>query len=151
MALPPLATDSTPRPYSQLNSGTVVLNPSEELSIAIVYFLSTHDKIAEFSFPDQDLLTEFFKGKWQPIPWYYNALKTLRFIHPEEWSDDEVRCLHYILPDKPWQSRITPQGFQPDLDILNQWWWKQFDNLSNELKASDPEGWKLVISNVDTM
>lgn len=150
LSLPPSSTDTTPRPYSQLNSGTVVLNPSEELSQAIVDFLLTHDKISEFSFPDQDLLTAFFKGKWKPLPWYYNALKTLRFIHPNEWRDEEVRCLHYILPDKPWQSRVTPAGLQPDLGILNSWWWQQFDHLREGLMTSDPEGWNLVLSNVDT-
>jgi len=149
LAWPPSATDASPRPYSQLNSGTVVLNPSKELSEAIVHFLLTHDKISEFSFPDQDLLTAFFEGKWKPIPWYYNALKTLRFIHSSEWRDEEVRCLHYILPDKPWQSRVTPPGMQPDLDVLNQRWWQQFDRLGEEMITSDPEGWHFVLSNVD--
>jgi len=149
LALPPIATDATPRPYSQLNSGTVVLNPSKELSEAVVQFLLTTDKIAEFSFPDQDLLTAFFKGKWKPIPWYYNALKTLRSIHPNEWRDDEVRCLHYILPDKPWQSRVPPK-LQPELDVLNKWWWQRFDQLGDEMKAADPEGWSLVLASVDT-
>ncbi|KAF8078497.1 glycosyltransferase family 8 protein [Lyophyllum atratum] len=148
-ALPPVATDSTPRPYGQLNSGTVVLNPSEQLAKAIVDFLLTSDEIAEFSFPDQDLLTAFFKGKWKPIPWYYNALRTLRYVHPDEWSDDEVRCLHYILPDKPWQSRITPSESEAQLGEMNRWWWGQFDKLGEEVQSADPQGWQLLLSNVD--
>jgi len=147
-ALPPPATDSTPRPYSQLNSGTVVLNPSKKLAEGIVHFLSTHDKISEFSFPDQDLLTAFFKGKWTPISWYYNALRTLRYIHPDEWSDDEVRCLHYILPDKPWQSRVTPPESKAQLGEMNRWWWGQFDKLGEEMQNTDPQGWQLLLSNV---
>jgi len=127
----------------------VVLNPSKELSEAIVHFLLTNDDIPAFTFPDQDLLTAFFKGKWKAIPWYYNALKTLRFIHPSEWLDEEVRCLHYILPDKPWQSRVTPPGSQDDLDVINQWWWWQFDRLGEEMMTTDSEGWRLVSSNVD--
>ncbi|TFK43723.1 glycosyltransferase family 8 protein [Crucibulum laeve] len=148
--LPPVATDNTPRPYSQLNSGTVVLNPSRELSDDIIHFLSTHDKISEFSFPDQDLLTTFFKNQWKPLPWYYNALKTLRVIHPQEWSDDEVRCLHYILPDKPWQSRVTLPELEEQFGVVNSWWWQHLDSLGEELKVSDPEGWKLVLENVNT-
>ncbi|KAF5377634.1 hypothetical protein D9615_005296 [Tricholomella constricta] len=134
-ALPPPATDDTPRPYSQLNSGTVVLNPSKELSEAIVHFLSTHDKISEFSFPDQDLLTAFFKGNWKPISWYYNALRTLRYIHPEEWSDDE--------------SRITPRESEAQLGEMNQWWWKQFDKVGEEMHNTDPQGWQLLLPTVD--
>lgn len=127
----------------------MVLNPSEALSEAIVHFLSTHDKIAEFSFPDQDLLTAFFKGQWKPIPWYYNALRTLRYIHPDEWSDYEIRCLHYILPDKPWQSRTTPAALEEQLGVVNGWWWDQFDKLVATLKVTDPEGSQLVLLNVD--
>ncbi|EDR15646.1 glycosyltransferase family 8 protein [Laccaria bicolor S238N-H82] len=148
-ALPPPATPETPRPYHQLNSGTVVLNPSKELLDAIVHFLQTSDKIATFSFPDQDLLTAFFEGKWRPISWYYNALRTLRFVHPQEWSDEEVRCLHYILPDKPWQSRVTP----PDSPFatVNGWWWEQFDAMIVNLECTDSEGWKLMLANVDNV
>ncbi|KAG5648092.1 hypothetical protein DXG03_007127 [Asterophora parasitica] len=148
-ALPPPATETTPRPYGQLNSGTVVLNPSKHLSEAIVHFLSTHDKIAEFSFPDQDLLTAFFKGNWKPISWYYNALRTLRYVHPNEWSDDEVRCLHYILPDKPWQSRITPHESESQLGEMNRWWWRQFDQLGEEIQKTDLQGWQLLQPTVD--
>ena len=149
LALPPPADDTKPRPYSQLNSGTVVLNPSKTISESIVHFLSTHDKIAEFSFPDQDLLTAFFKGKWKPIAWFYNALRTLRYVHPLMWDDDEVRCVHYILPDKPWKSRFTPLELEDELGVTNKWWWDQFDRLAEELKPADPEGWKLVALNVD--
>ncbi|KAG6841258.1 hypothetical protein C0991_000398 [Blastosporella zonata] len=148
-ALPPSATASSPRPYRQLNSGTVVLNPSKKLSEGIVDFLSTYDKIAEFSFPDQDLLTAYFEGKWTPLHWYYNALRTLRYIHPNLWKDDEVRCLHYILPDKPWRSRITPRESEAELGEMNRWWWRQFDELGEELQTTDPKGWKLLQSSVD--
>lgn len=149
LGLPPRANETTPRPYSQLNSGTVVLNPSKRLSEAIINFLSTHDGIADFSFPDQDLLTAFFQGQWKPLPWYYNALRTLRYIHPEEWCDDEVRCLHYILPDKPWQSRVTPAAFEEQLGVVNGWWWDHFDELMKILRATDPKGSGLVLLNVD--
>ncbi|KAG6820376.1 hypothetical protein H0H93_001347 [Arthromyces matolae] len=147
--LPPPYGPTSPRPYQQLNSGTVVLNPSKNLAEGIVQFLSTSDKIAEFSFPDQDLLTEFFKGKWIPLHWYYNALRTLRYIHPNLWKDEEVRCLHYILPDKPWQSRTLPADSEAQLGEMNRWWWSQFDLLGKDLQSNNPSGWKLVLSSVD--
>ncbi|KAG6832451.1 hypothetical protein H0H92_001497 [Tricholoma furcatifolium] len=148
-SLPPSCTTTSPRPYGQLNSGTVVFNPSKKLSEGLVNFLHTSEKIAEFSFPDQDLLTAYFDGKWTPINWYYNALRTLRYIHTNLWSDTEVRCLHYILPDKPWQSRVTPRESEAQLGEMNRWWWKQFDTLGEELQQVDPDGWKLVLSTVN--
>ncbi|KAF9015284.1 nucleotide-diphospho-sugar transferase [Cyathus striatus] len=148
LAPPMQPSDTTPRPYSQLNSGTVVLNPSMELANRIRNFLETSEKIGSFSFPDQDLLTEFFKNKWKPLPWYYNALKTLRVIHPQEWSDEHIRCVHYILHDKPWRSRITPPE-SIDYELVNSWWWEQFDEVVTDMKNSDEEGVQLVLANVN--
>ncbi|KIK71602.1 glycosyltransferase family 8 protein [Collybiopsis luxurians FD-317 M1] len=142
--LPPAWSMTSPRPYGQLNSGTVVLNPSSALSEAIIQYLNT-ENLESFAFADQDLLTAFFKGKWEPLPWYYNALKTLRVIHPQLWSDEEVRCLHYILKDKPWEARnlVVPGPF----DEVNVWWWNDFDAL---VEGLDSESRAEVISLVDT-
>ncbi|KDR85114.1 hypothetical protein GALMADRAFT_233742 [Galerina marginata CBS 339.88] len=148
-APPPTITEESPRPYTQLNSGTVVLNPSENLSSSIIRFLFTCDRVPEWKFPDQDLLSEYFKGKWQPISWYYNALRSLHNVHPVMWSESEIRCLHYIFADKPWQSRATPPGSDEGFDVMNGWWWERFDSLGAIMAASDPEGWKLVLSTVD--
>ena len=104
---PPAIEDTSPRPYKQLNSGTVVLNPSLSILQDIIHVISTSPAIPTYSFPDQDLLSDYFRGRWKPLSWRYNALKTLRIIHTPLWSDDEVRCLHYILHDKPWNS---PRG-----------------------------------------
>jgi len=127
----------------------VVLNPSKTLAASIVQFLCTSDKISEWKFPDQDLLSEFFKGKWTPIPWYYNALRSLYSVHPHLWSNDEIRCLHYIFAEKPWFSRVTPPGSGEGLVMMDKWWWERFDALGETMKESDPEGWKLVVSTVD--
>ncbi|PCH33510.1 glycosyltransferase family 8 protein [Wolfiporia cocos MD-104 SS10] len=142
---PPVITESSPRPYHLLNSGTVVLNPSSELFAAIRHFLSTSPLVPTFSFPDQDLLAAFFRGKWKSLPWCYNALKTLRVIHKPMWRDEEVRCLHYILADKPWS---TPPGTGGDYEGVNQWWWDRFEKLRAEMQPSDSTGWELVVSNV---
>ncbi|KAJ4001048.1 nucleotide-diphospho-sugar transferase [Lentinula boryana] len=144
LGLPPALTPTSPRPYGQLNSGTVVLSPSPALGEAIIHYLNT-ENLESFAFPDQDLLSAFFKGNWKPLPWYYNALKTLRVIHPQLWSDDEIRCLHYILKDKPWEARI-PIVSGP-FDEVHEWWWKEFDRLASEL---DLQSRDKVLSLVDT-
>ena len=145
MTQPSQITETSPRPYGLLNSGLVVLYPSKQLFNNITDFLAKSPLVPTFSFPDQDLLAEFFKGKWQPLPWCYNALKTLRLIHKPLWRDDEIRCLHYILHDKPWS---RPPGSGGDYEEVNQWWWDTFDSLLPELKERDPQGYQLVISNV---
>ncbi|GBE77924.1 nucleotide-diphospho-sugar transferase [Sparassis latifolia] len=143
LSSPPTITESSPRPYTQLNSGTVVLHPSHELSEGLKHFLSTSPLVPTFSFPDQDLLSAFFKGKWKPLPWCYNALKPLRLIHKPMWRDEEVRCLHYILKDKPWHQ---PPGTGGEFEEVNKWWWDRYERVAAELRSSDAEGWELVSS-----
>ncbi|KAL0072090.1 hypothetical protein AAF712_001013 [Marasmius tenuissimus] len=134
LAPPPTWSPGKPRPYSQLNSGTVVLNPSRDLAQKVVNFLNTAD-ISTFSFPDQDLLSALFKGRWVALNWYYNALKPLRIIHSQLWDDSEVRCLHYILPEKPWHTRDLPAG-DPYRE-MNSWWWARFEKMVEGLEADD--------------
>ena len=146
---PPVITENSPRPYGQLNSGTVVLSPSESLAEDLVNHLKSSPRVVEWKFPDQDLLSEYFKGKWKPISWYYNALRSLSNSHSQMWCNSEIRCLHYIFADKPWQSRITAPGTEKGFDIMDKWWWDRFDELGKTLAIADPNGWKFVSSTVD--
>jgi len=146
---PPSAiTAESPRPYSLLNSGLVVLNPSKQLFEAIKQFLFTSPEVANFSFPDQDLLAAFFRGRWKPLHWYYNALKTLRVVHKPIWRDDEIRCLHYILHDKPWHHRPNSIGAGEEYTELNRWWWDQFEKVASEIQGTDADGWRYLISSL---
>ncbi|KAJ3510542.1 hypothetical protein NLJ89_g4619 [Agrocybe chaxingu] len=146
---PPSITENSPRPYTQLNSGTVVLSPSMKLAADVMQYLFTCDRISEWKFPDQDLLSSFFQGRWRPISWYYNALRSLHSVHPIIWSEGEIRCLHYIFADKPWQSRITPPASEEGFDVMDRWWWERFDELGKVMSRSDPRGWELVAATVD--
>ncbi|KAI0778030.1 glycosyltransferase family 8 protein [Trametes elegans] len=143
---PPAITETSPRPYALLNSGLVVLNPSRAIFEDLRRFLVESPLVREFSFPDQDLLAEYFNGRWKPLSWRFNALKTLRVCHPQEWSDDVVHCVHYILNDKPWKFR--PGTGNPEDAVVNKWWWEVYDSLRADMAVSDPEGWKLVEENV---
>jgi lipopolysaccharide biosynthesis glycosyltransferase len=147
LTAPTQITDSSPRPHSQLNSGLVVLNPSAELARAVYAHLYTSPLVPTWSFPDQDLLTDFFKGKWKPLPWCYNALKTLMLVHEPLWRDEEIKCLHYILADKPWQSRVSKDG-GGEYDKSHQWWWNRLESLGAEMQESDGEDWKVIVANV---
>ena len=138
---------SSPRPYTLLNSGLFVLTPSATLAQSIVDFLHTSPLVPTFSFPDQDFLAAFFQGRWKPLPWVYNALKTLRAIHKNLWRDEEVRCLHYILPDKPWKTRVRKDDVLDEMKEADLWWWERFDILFGELE-DDPETQELLLANV---
>ncbi|CAL1696127.1 unnamed protein product [Somion occarium] len=107
---PPVITDSSPRPYKQLNSGLVILTPSLELANDIHRFLMTSPLVSTFAFPDQDLLAAYFEGRWKVLP------------------DEEVRCLHYIFHEKPWS---TPPGSGGEYGEIDQWWWDRYEKLES--------------------
>ncbi|KXN89910.1 Galactinol synthase 1 [Leucoagaricus sp. SymC.cos] len=143
---------NAPRPHSLLNSGTVVLNPSQAQAEkkTLQRFFSSNTKLMSYIFPDQDFLSELYEGRWKPISWEYNALRTLRTIHADVWKDDQVRCVHYILSDKPWLTRKNPDVNAPHFGLLHEWWWQVFDEVSRKLESTNPEGHKIVLKYVDT-
>ncbi|KAI0666689.1 nucleotide-diphospho-sugar transferase [Trametes maxima] len=143
---PPRIEETSPRTYALLNGGLIVLNPSLEVFEGLRRFLEESPEVQKFSFADQDLLATYFRGRWQPLPWCYNAAKTHRTIHPDVWRDDEVRCLHYVLADKPWKAR--PDAGDPEFKVVNQWWWDELEGLRAEMREVDTEGCKLVEENV---
>lgn len=129
--------DSRPT-YHLLNSGTFMFYPSHDLWNKMIEFFNTTPKLSEFKFPDQDFLAEFFRDKWMSIGWQYNALKTMRYWHPNIWRDDEVVCLHYIV-DKPWAKRIDSDGIAGYLGrdgVTHGWWWELFDDWEQQKVAS---------------
>ncbi|KAK8865836.1 hypothetical protein IAR55_000984 [Kwoniella newhampshirensis] len=104
LSSPPTPSSSSPRTAHLLNGGLVVLHPSISTFDTILDHLNNSPQIPNYKFPDQDLLAEVFQGRWKPLPWWCNALKTLRSVHKPIWKDGEVRLIHYIL-DKPWNKR----------------------------------------------
>ncbi|WVR04195.1 hypothetical protein IAU60_001195 [Kwoniella sp. DSM 27419] len=154
-------------PHSMLNSGIVVLAPSMDKYNALNSFLTStdpavQDKIANWMFPDQDLLQEFWGGKWVSLPWIYNAVKTMRYWHGNFYRDQEVRNLHYIV-DKPWKRRPSLHSVEdkqrtgltykvdhgdfaeikdatlgipaPHADaITHGWWWEEYNEMVDEMK-----------------
>lgn len=107
-----------------LNSGTLVITPSAQIFSEINSALHDLPRIAQYSFPDQDLLSDVFNGRWVSLPYVYNALKTLRWegVHSDIWRDEEVKAVHYIFAKKPWHEKVeTPEAFAA-LDEPGKWW-----------------------------
>ncbi|GAA6017285.1 hypothetical protein JCM10207_003679 [Rhodosporidiobolus poonsookiae] len=134
---PPASLLPSKRTYNLLNSGLVVLAPSTALYNRIVTHLHTSPTVATMALPDQDLLGEVFAGRWNPISWRYNAIKTLRWVHPELWFDggkregrargeeDRLAVLHYIV-EKPWLQLLRAEHRDAE---THRWWWDDWADM----------------------
>lgn len=109
-----------------LNSGLLVLKPDEQVFAQMLAQLAALDDLSEYRFPEQDFLNQFYRQRWQPLPWIYNALKTLPDQHPAIWDRKRAKNLHFIL-DKPWQRPPDPQSRYYALDKA---WWQVAEGLS---------------------
>ncbi|KAF8545498.1 nucleotide-diphospho-sugar transferase [Trichophaea hybrida] len=118
-----------------LNGGLQVVNPNMGLYNKILKTIQTPDKTVDYAFSDQSLLSDIFKGRWVPLSYKYNALKTLRWCHNHIWRDDEVKNVHYILTPKPWDQRESE-------DPTHEWWWESNNKRHKEEKEKGiADGW----------
>lgn len=108
-------------PY--FNSGTLVLTPDALTFAALAASLAAITDLAAFPFPEQDLLNRYFQGRWLPLSYRYNALKTLSVVHSDMWQLSRVKNIHFILA-KPWEYRLTdPQRHaDPYYPLVKRWW-----------------------------
>ena len=111
-----------------LNSGLLVTVPSESVYNKITAQLEDSEAMQTYDFPDQGLLSDVFMDRWVPLPYVYNALKTLRWpgIHDKIWRDAEVKNVHYIFGPKPWNVRRGEVDEQP-FD-----WWHDTNELRKQ-------------------
>lgn len=109
-------------PLGFMNGGLQVVNPSKEVYDLIVKHMDS-DAAIDMDFADQSLLSDLFRGCWVPLPYIYNALKTLRWdhVHKEIWRDDKVKNVHYILAPKPWDE-MDAKGNNISKDPTHAWW-----------------------------
>jgi alpha-N-acetylglucosamine transferase len=119
----------TKRDY--FNSGLVVLIPNQDIFQQMIDRLFGAADLSIYPFPDQDFLNEIFKNRWKPLPYSYNALKTLPSAHSPMWNLHDVKNIHYIL-SKPWD---TDPNHEPDVYYpLYQLWWEAFNSLPTSMK-----------------
>jgi alpha-N-acetylglucosamine transferase len=113
------ARDHTDPVEDYLNAGFLVLTPDRRVFSDMVAQLARVDDLSRFPFAEQDFLNEYYLGRWQPLPYVYNALKTLPHQHPSLWDLSEVKNIHYII-DKPWEKELdTADRYYP----VNKLWW----------------------------
>ncbi|KAL9618570.1 MAG: hypothetical protein Q9160_006754 [Pyrenula sp. 1 TL-2023] len=131
------------RTYNYFNSGVLIWAPRQEVWDNMMQMFATGENIAKYKLPDQDFLNDFFQGKWQPLQWRYNALKTMRNWHPKLWDDDEVVILHYIV-DKPWEKRIASDGIAGKRGLdgeTHRWWWQLYAEWESQRNIGDAENY----------
>ncbi|KAJ6437122.1 glycosyltransferase family 8 [Purpureocillium lavendulum] len=116
-----VAADPSVGPLGFMNGGLQVVNPSAVLYRQIIDHMEAD--AANMDFADQSLLSDLYRGRWVPLPYIYNALKTLRWpgVHDAIWRDDRVKNLHYILSPKPWDE-IDDKGQWTGTDETHKWW-----------------------------
>ena len=115
------------------NGGLQVVNPSKNLYDQILHSLTSSSKVENYEFADQSLLSDLFWGRWVPLPYTYNALKTLRWkdVHSPIWRDESVKNIHYILSPKPWDEKLGEESNE-----THAWWLKANEERIAEEKGS---------------
>ncbi|KAF7724008.1 hypothetical protein EC973_001468 [Apophysomyces ossiformis] len=118
-------TNLTAAKRSYFNSGLIVLAPSRSTFRNLMSRLHNITDFSMYPFPDQDFLNEIFDKKWVPLPYAYNALKTLPFAHSQIWDLSQVKNIHYILDDKPW--KMDKDGHPEKVyEPLYRLWWESY-------------------------
>ncbi|RDA86803.1 hypothetical protein CP532_6382 [Ophiocordyceps camponoti-leonardi (nom. inval.)] len=128
------APDPSVGPLGFMNGGLQVVNPSMRLYDQIVAHMEAD--AANMDFADQSLLSDLYRGRWLPLPYVYNALKTMRWpgVHDAIWRDDRVKNVHYILSPKPWDE-LDDDGNWTGSDETHRWW----VDVNRERKALERE------------
>ena len=102
-----------------------MLKPDNAVYEQLADRIAAIEDLKAYPFSEQDLLNEAFAGRWQPLPYIYNALKTLPFQHSRMWNAREVKNLHYILA-KPWKRDLQqPESERDRYYALDKLWWEK--------------------------
>ncbi|KAL8825449.1 MAG: hypothetical protein Q9170_007785 [Blastenia crenularia] len=101
------------------NGGLQVVNPSSEIFELMNKRMASSEGVQDYDFADQSLLSDLFGGRWVPLPYVYNALKTLAWddVHATIWRNDEIKNIHYILSPKPWDEKPGEEKYE-----THKWW-----------------------------
>ncbi len=116
---PEMVASPAPPFENYLNGGLLVLQPGRDVYQDMMVQIAKVRDLSAYVFAEQDFLNHYFRGRWQPLHYGYNALKTLAHQHPKMWDLTRVKNLHFIL-DKPWEQR--PQPSHPCYPLHQLWW-----------------------------
>lgn len=104
------------------NSGLFLFRPNHIRSQKIIDTFHNFNDLSSFLFADQDFLNYYWKGNWRPLPFIYNALKTMKLSHPDMWNYDQIKNIHFII-EKPWEKDLNEISKEdPYYEMLSKWW-----------------------------
>ncbi|KAI4181428.1 MAG: hypothetical protein L6R41_006635 [Letrouitia leprolyta] len=112
------------------NGGLQVVNPSSDVFDLMNKRMASSEAVQKYDFADQSLLSDLFGGRWVPLPYIYNALKTIAWtnVHSDIWREDRIKNIHYILSPKPWDEQPGKEQYES-----HKWWWTyNLERLSQE-------------------
>lgn len=101
-----------------------MVDPQPRLFEQLLAAMTDLETVKKLNCPEQELLAHVFQESWLSLPYIYNAHKTWRWegVHSAIWRDENVKNIHFILKQKPWQE--TPEDrCAPDRDPLHERWW----------------------------
>lgn len=116
---PEMVAQPRPTHDKYFNAGLLVLRPDKGVWQQMMDALAAVTDLTDYIFAEQDFLNDFYRGRWQPLHYGYNAVKTLAAQHPHMWQLSRIKNLHFIL-DKPWQR--VPEPGDPWYDLHQLWW-----------------------------
>lgn len=126
-------------PLGFMNGGLQVVNPSKAVFAQVVAYMENN--AVNMDFADQSVLSDLYRGRWVPLPYTYNALKTMRWpgVHDAIWRDESVKNVHYILAPKPWDE-LDADGNFSGKDETHAWWVKvNQERLAKEAAGGVPK------------
>ncbi|KAL8683189.1 MAG: hypothetical protein Q9186_000801 [Xanthomendoza sp. 1 TL-2023] len=112
------------------NGGLQVVNPSKDVFKSISERMANSNSVQKYDFADQSLLSDLFGGRWVPLPYIYNALKTIAWkeTHAVIWRKNQIKNIHYILSPKPWDEKPGEEQYEN-----HKWWWEyNLERLAEE-------------------
>lgn len=103
------------------NSGVMVLKPDKKVYGDLLAYSKEH---TSFDGADQGLLNDFFAQSWTRIPFVYNVTPNTHYQYSPAYErfKDDVRVVHFIGAQKPWQNRGEKSHFET-------MWWDRFNSF----------------------
>ncbi|KAI5778978.1 nucleotide-diphospho-sugar transferase [Peziza echinospora] len=102
------------------NSGVFVLTPSKETYQSLLQLATTGQS---FDGADQGLLNTYFED-WHRLPFTYNTTPSASYQYTPAYRHfgGKVSVVHFIGPNKPWNSRKATHTGGPFDEHANTWW-----------------------------
>ena len=136
-------------PAVEINSGVLVLRPSRETSTALVEHVRSGAEV-EWDGADQGLINQYFFGKIDYLPPFYNVMNADLDSYTMNWLTKQhptaIKVIHYVSNKPIFCGRDThcieingevPSSFVKE---YNARWWRLYDSMDWQPRVVDVFG-----------